>query len=138
MTSVGTSTRVRSLRKSSCQVGTQARVAVAEAPAAMFQLLKEWEDIQEHFKGGRILLPGGINFAALQFVFAGYSGAPVSNRAFNLRLRAACRALGVGEITPTGCATVRPRSCLTTWGKVCGKSHVGYDAWLRAPVTGTS
>jgi hypothetical protein len=32
-----------------------------------------------------------------QFVFAGYSGAPFSNRAFNLRLRAACRALGVGE-----------------------------------------
>ena len=63
------------------------------------QALKEWKDIQEHFKGRRILLPGGINFAALQFVFAGYSGAPFSNRAFNLRLRAACRALGVGEIT---------------------------------------
>jgi integrase/recombinase XerD len=66
---------------------------------ALSQALKEWKDIQEHFKGRRILLPGGINFAALQFVFAGYSGAPFSNRAFNLRLRAACRALGVGEIT---------------------------------------
>jgi hypothetical protein len=32
----------------------------------------------------------------------GYSGAPFSNRAFNLRLRAACRALGVGEITAHG------------------------------------
>ena len=31
-----------------------------------------------------------------------YSGAPFSNRAFNLRLRAACRALGVGEITAHG------------------------------------
>jgi integrase len=30
------------------------------------------------------------------------SGAPFSNRAFNLRLRAACRALGVGEITAHG------------------------------------
>jgi integrase/recombinase XerD len=32
----------------------------------------------------------------------GCSGAPFSNRAFNLRLRAACRALGVGEITAHG------------------------------------
>ena len=31
-----------------------------------------------------------------------YSGAPLSNRAFNLRLRAACRALGVGEISAHG------------------------------------
>ena len=37
-----------------------------------------------------------------QFVFAGYSGEPFSNRAFNLRLRAACRAIGVGEITAHG------------------------------------
>ena len=35
-------------------------------------------------------------------MFAGYSGEPFSNRAFNLRLRAACRALGVGEITAHG------------------------------------
>ena len=48
------------------------------------------------------MAPGGIAFAASQFVFAGYSGAPFSNRAFNLRLRAACRALGVGEITAHG------------------------------------
>ena len=39
------------------------------------------------------MAPGGIAFAGSQFVFAGYSGAPFSNRAFNLRLRAACRAL---------------------------------------------
>ena len=32
----------------------------------------------------------------------GVSGTPFSNRAFNLRLRAACRALGVGEITAHG------------------------------------
>src|SRR5664280_1538418 len=38
ITSVGTSIRVRSLRKSSYHVGTQARLAVAEARAAMFQL----------------------------------------------------------------------------------------------------
>ena len=31
-----------------------------------------------------------------------YSGGPFFNRAFNLRLRAACRALGVGEITAHG------------------------------------
>jgi len=69
---------------------------------ALSQALKEWKDIQESCKGRRILAPGGIAFAASQFLFAGYSGAPVSNRAFNLRLRAACRALGVGEITAHG------------------------------------
>jgi hypothetical protein len=53
-------------------------------------------------KARRIMAPGGIAFAASQFVFAEYSGAPFSNRAFNLRLRAACRALGVGEITRHG------------------------------------
>ena len=69
---------------------------------ALSRSFKEWKDIQEGFKGRRILFPGGINFAGSQFVFAGYSGAPHSNRAFNLRLRAACKALGVGEITAHG------------------------------------
>jgi site-specific recombinase XerC len=34
----------------------------------------------EGFKGRRIMAPGGIAFAASQLVFAGYSGAPFSNR----------------------------------------------------------
>jgi integrase len=69
---------------------------------ALSQALKEWKALQEGFKGRRILDPGGITFAASQFVFAGYSGEPFSNRAFNLRLRAACRTLGVGELTAHG------------------------------------
>jgi integrase len=69
---------------------------------ALSQSLKEWKALQETFKSRRILRPGGIDFAGSQFVFAGYSGTPFSNRAFNLRLRAACRALGVGEITAHG------------------------------------
>ena len=69
---------------------------------ALSAALLEWKDIQESFKARRIRFPGGIAFAGSQFVFAGYSGAPFSNRAFNLRLRAACRALGVGEITAHG------------------------------------
>ena len=36
------------------------------------------------------------------FLRGPYSGAPFSNRAFDLRLRAASRALGVGEITAHG------------------------------------
>jgi integrase len=68
-------------------------------PGRLSAALLEWKGTQEGFKGRRILAPGGINFAASQFVFAGYSGEPFSNRAFNLRLRATCRALGVGEIT---------------------------------------
>ena len=69
---------------------------------ALSQALKEWKALQEGFKGRRILAPGGITFAASQFVFAGYSGEPFSNRAFNLRPRAACRTLGVGELTAHG------------------------------------
>jgi site-specific recombinase XerD len=64
--------------------------------------LLEWKNIQEGFKALRIMAPGGIGFAGSQFVFAEYSGAPFSNRAFNLRLRAACRAIGAGEITVHG------------------------------------
>ena len=71
-------------------------------PGRLSAALLEWKDIQEDFKGRRIRFPGGIDFAGSQFVFAGYSGEPFSNRAFNLRLRAACRALGVGEITAHG------------------------------------
>jgi len=73
----------------------------ARPPGRLSQVL-EWKGLQENFKGRRILAPGGIAFAASQFVFAGYSGAPFSNRAFNLRLRSACRALGVGQITAHG------------------------------------
>ena len=71
-------------------------------PGRLSAALLEWKGAQEGFKGRRILAPGGIAFGGSQFVFVGYSGAPFSNRAFNLRLRAACRALGVGEITAHG------------------------------------
>jgi integrase len=56
-------------------------------PERLSAALLEWKEIQESFKAKRILAPGGIAFAGSQFVFAGYSGAPLSNRAFNLRLR---------------------------------------------------
>jgi integrase len=73
-------------------------------PGRLSVSLLEWKALREKFKGRRIMAPGGIAFAGSQFVFARYSGAPFSNRAFNLRLRAACRALGVGvgEITAHG------------------------------------
>jgi hypothetical protein len=46
------------------------------------------------------ICPAWINFVGSQFVFAGYSGEPFSNWAFNLRLRAACRAMGRGDHSP--------------------------------------
>ena len=61
----------------------------------MSTALLEWKNVQEGFKARRIFAPGGIAFAGSQFVFAGYSGEPFSNRAFNLRIRA-------GEITAHG------------------------------------
>jgi site-specific recombinase XerC len=79
--------------------------------------LLEWKAIQESFKGRRILASGGIAFAGSQFVFAGYAGAPFSKRAFNLRLRAAYRALGVGNY--------RPRT--TPLGDDDPLNHVGKD-----------
>ena len=68
----------------------------ARPPGRLSQVLV-WKGLQENFKGRRILAPGGIAFAASQFVFAGYSGAPFYNRAFKLRLRAGGRALGLGR-----------------------------------------
>ena len=75
-------------------------------PGRLSTALLEWKGVQEKLIGRRIMAPGGIAFAGSQFVFVGYSGAPLSNRAFNLRLRAACNeGLGGGEITATACVT---------------------------------
>ena len=71
--------------------------------AALSMALKEWGwEFQERFKGRRIFSRRGVEFAASGLVFPGLSGAPFSNRAFNLRLRAACRKLGIPEITAHG------------------------------------
>ena len=43
-------------------------------PDASSTALLEWKVLQQKFKGCRILTPGGIAFAASQFVFAGHSG----------------------------------------------------------------
>ena len=86
-------------------------------PGRLSQALLEWKAVQESFKGRRILSPGGIDFAGSQFVFAGYSGAAFSNRAFNLRLRAACRALGVGEVTAHGLRHSAATTLLNHMGK---------------------
>jgi integrase len=63
-------------------------------PGRLSAALLGWKDIQDGFKALRIMAPGGMGFAGSQFVFAGYSGEPFSNHEFNLRLRAACRAIG--------------------------------------------
>ena len=88
-----------------CHSGIKGKGSVFQdvpVTGALSAALLEWKDIQEGFKARRVRFPGGIAFAGSQFVFAGYSGAPFSNRAFNLRLRSACRAFGVGEITAHG------------------------------------
>jgi hypothetical protein len=62
--------------------------------------LKPGAALPEKFKGRRTLALGGINFAGSPFIFAGYSGAPFSNRALNLAAAGGViRKLGVGEIT---------------------------------------
>ena len=108
---------------------------------ALSVALLEWKNFQEDFKARRIRFLGGIAFAGSQLVFAGYSGAPFSNRAFNLRLRSACRALGVGEITAHGlrhsAATILLGSAHETEKIVrlaqdCEPNHVR-GAFFRAP-----
>jgi site-specific recombinase XerD len=94
---------------------------------ALSAALLEWKDIQEGFKGRRIMAHGGIAFTGSQFVFAGYSGEPFSNRAFNLRLRAACGAIGVGEITAHGLR----HSAATILLNHVGKDRRGIQELLR-------
>jgi site-specific recombinase XerD len=69
---------------------------------ALSQALGEWQKFQEHFKGRRIFGRLGVDLAASPLVFAGFSRQPFSNRAFNLRLRSACRKLQIPEITAHG------------------------------------
>jgi integrase len=91
---------------------------------ALSEALLEWKDIQEDFRARRIFAPGGIDLAGSQFVFAGYSGAPFSNRAFNLRLRAACRAIAVGEITAHSLRHSAATILLNHLGGLTGNSGV--------------
>jgi integrase len=86
-------------------------------PGRLSQALLEWKTLQEKFKGRRILAPGGIAFAASQFVFAGYSGLrfPTARSTFACGPRA--ERSGWGRSQPTGCATARRRSLLNHVGK---------------------
>ena len=60
--------------------------------------LREWSCFLESVKGVR-LRSGGMDFAASALVFPGRDGAPVSNQAFNARLRRACERAGVPVIS---------------------------------------
>ena len=96
--------------------------------------LLEWKAVQESFKGRRILFPGGINFAGSQFVFAGYSGAGILQLA-----RSTCGSglpaerSGWGRSLRTDCDIPRPQPCLTTWGRISGKSRSSSGTRISAP-----
>ena len=60
------------------------------------------------FKGRRILAPGGIAFRGIAVCVCWVFGRTVFQPGVQLRLRAACRALGVGEITAHGLRQARP------------------------------
>jgi hypothetical protein len=66
-------------------------------------VLLEWNDIQKGFKAPHhVSRRDRLRWIAVCLrciVFVGYSGAPFWNRAFNLRLRAACRTIEVAQIT---------------------------------------
>ena len=64
--------------------------------------LLEWKDIQESFKGKESSPREGSPLRLRSLCLQEYSGEPFSNGAFNLQLRAACRAIGVGQVTAHG------------------------------------
>ncbi|MDB6175885.1 MAG: tyrosine recombinase [Chthoniobacteraceae bacterium] len=82
--------------------GKGARFQDIPVPKSLSRDLLEWRAFQEEFKKKRIFLEQGIDFGASTLLFAGYSGAAFSNRAFNLRLRAACGRLKIPVITAHG------------------------------------
>jgi integrase/recombinase XerD len=61
--------------------------------AALGALLLDWRALQEQFRGVKIFAARGLAFCRSDFMFAGPSGEPFTNQAFNLRLRQACREL---------------------------------------------
>lgn len=63
--------------------------------------LSKWLRFLESVKGHR-LHEGGLEFAGSDLVFPGRNGAPVDNSAFNKRLTAACKEVGVARITAHG------------------------------------
>ena len=101
-------------------------------PGRLSAALLEWKNIQEGFKALRIMAPGGIGFAGSQFVFAGYSGEPFSDRASTCGC-AACRAIGAGEIQRTGCGIPRLRSSSITPKRICGKFRNCSPTRISAP-----
>ena len=68
-------------------------------PADLATALAEWFTFLEGVKGVRLRKKRGVLFAASPLVFPGKSGEPVTNSAFNARLRAACQETGVRTIT---------------------------------------
>ena len=63
--------------------------------------IREWAHFLEGLKGVR-LRRGSVEFAGSELVFPGRDGTPISNQAFNCRLAAACRAVGVPVISAHG------------------------------------
>ena len=95
----------------------------APVPGPLSAALLEWKAIQEKFKDRRILAPGGIAFAASQFVFVGYSGRRFPTGRSICGCERGAERLGWGRSRRMDCATPRPRSSSTKWERICGKSR---------------
>jgi integrase len=95
-------------------------------PGCLSAALREWKALQKTFKGRWILV--GFNFAASEFVFAGYSGAPFSNH--GLRHSAATILLNhVGEDLRKIQEPLRHKNIRTT----VRYTHVGYEQTRQTP-----
>lgn len=74
--------------------------AFRELPIAaeLSEALGEWFALLDGVRGLR-LRGGGVDFAASALVFPGRDGGPISNQAFNARLKRACESAGVPIIS---------------------------------------
>jgi hypothetical protein len=70
-------------------------------------------------------------------VFAGYSGAPFSNRAFTFGCVPHAEPSGWGRSPSTDSGTLRQQFCSTMWERICGKSRNCSATKLFAPPCAT-
>ena len=101
---------------------------------ALSAALLEWKDIQESFKARRIRWPRRDRLCGVGVCVCGIFGGAVFQP--GVQFAAARRlqsARGGGDHRPRVAPHPRPRSSLTTWERICGKSRSSSATRISAP-----
>jgi chromosome segregation and condensation protein ScpB len=101
--------------------------------------LEEWFAFLESVQGVR-LRGGGVDFAGSPVIFPGRDGAPVSNQAFNARIKLACERVRVRSFPhiPFGVRPQRSYSMSAEPTCVTCRRFLGTRAWQQRRATRTS